>query len=160
MGCVTTESTTVTDPPRSSQPPGLVGAVAGGALAGFVAFVLVATVRSVLGHAFPSFDDSAWLAVLALALLGAAVLAGWVTCRRAPRDLPWWAGGAAAVSAIVAWVPVRIVVWVARGEHRGLVGGGDPVLRVGPLVANLLLAAAAGVVGAWLAGRTRTTTAT
>lgn len=128
--------------------------MAAGALTGFVAVVLVATLRSVLAHAVPRFDDSAWLAVVGLLVVGAAGAAGWVARRRAPAGSSVLVGSVAAGTALVAWLPVRVVIWIVRDERRGLVTGADPALRAGPLLVNLALALLVGTLGAWLAART------
>ena len=86
-------------------------------------------------------------------VVAAAFLAGWVAGRRAPTGSTLVVGAVAAAGAVAAWVPVRVVIWIARDEHRGLVSGSDPVLRAGPLLANLALAAVVGAVAARLAAR-------
>jgi len=152
MRGVTTEPTSTVAPPGLPARPRISpGAAASGAIVAFVAVVLVATARSVLAHAFPTFDDSACLAVLYLVVVGAYVAAGWVAVRRSPAVAPVVVGPVATVAAVVAWIPVRVLIWVARDEHRSLLGGHDPALPIGPVVVNLIVAAAAGALGAWWA---------
>ena len=132
------------------------GAVAAGAVTGFVVVVLVATARAVLVHVAPAFDGSAWLGALYLLVVAAAAAAGWVARRRSAAGTSLLVGAVAAVAAVVAWIPVRVLIWVARDEQRGLLVGADPALRVGPLLVNLVVAAAAGTLGAWVATRVPT----
>lgn len=156
MGGVESTADAAVAPPtgRPAAPSGVSpGAVAAGALTGFVAVVLIATARAVLAHAVPRLDDSAWIGVLYLLVLGAAGAAGWVARRRSAAGTTVLVGAAAAGIALVAWIPVRVLIWIARDEQRGLFSGTDPALRVGPLLVNAVVAVLVGTFGAWLAAR-------
>ncbi len=95
----------------------------------------------------------AWLA------LGAAVayvVAGALAARDTP-DAPLSNAIVAAMAALVGWLPLRAVLWWARGEARGLVTGRDAALAPTALFSQLLLAAALGLAaGVWVTRRRAT----
>lgn len=128
-------------------------AVVRGAAVGLVLIVPVTIVGALLDRSIDDFDDSAWRAALFVLILAAYFVSGWVAGRIAQAPLS--NGALAAVGAFVMWIPVRVVIWVVRDEHRGLVSGTEPVLKVGQVFGQLVLAAALGMIGAFLASRRR-----
>ena len=79
-------------------------------------------------------------------------LGGWVAGRLVP-DAFLTNGALAGVGAFVLWIPVRIVIWLVRDEHRGLFSGHSPALRPGQLFGHLVIAAALGMLGGFLGSR-------
>lgn len=134
--------------------------VARGAGVGLAVLVGVATVQAVLDHNVADFADSGWTLPLFVALLAGYLLAGWVAQRAAADhgvgDAPLTHGALAGLGAFVAWIPLRVVIWLVRDEHRGLVRGSDGALRPGQVFGALVIAAGVGVLGAVLAARRRT----
>ena len=57
------------------------------------------------------------------------------------------------LGAFVLWIPVRILIWVARDEDKALFSGHAPVLRPGQVFGHLVIASALGMLGGWLGGR-------
>jgi hypothetical protein len=129
-------------------------AVLRGAAAALVLIVPVTIVRAVVERDVTDFSTSAWIYPLSILILGAYVAAG-VTAARAARVAPLWQGALAGVAAVVAWIPIRIVVWAVREGDRGLVSGNQAALPPGQVLGALALALVLGMVGAWLAGRVR-----
>lgn len=123
-----------------------------GAAAGLVIVVPLSSGWAVLDREVSSFDRTAWAPLLALGLFAAYAVAGGAAARRAP-GAPLANGMVGAVGTLVAWLPIRVVVWLAREEGRGLFRGTRPVLTVGQLFGQVLFAAAFGFLGALLAAR-------
>jgi uncharacterized membrane protein YhaH (DUF805 family) len=137
-----------------------VRAVARGALAGLLVIVPLTALRAVLDRQIDDFDDSAWVALFALGLLLAYVVAGGIAARRAP-DAPLSNGLLAGIGSLLLWLPLRVLIWVARSESQGLFSGPDPVFTAGQLFGQLLFAAVFGLVGGVIsARRARTTSVT
>ena len=129
-------------------------AVATGGAAGLLVLVLAAITWAVGGRTISGFDRSGWPLVLFLVVLAGYVVAGWVTQRRSfATDSPLIHGAAAGAVAFAAWIPLRIVIWAVRDEHRGLITGHDPALRIGQVFAQVLFAVTFGMLGAVLARR-------
>jgi hypothetical protein len=132
-------------------------AVGWGAGAGVAVLIVAATAQAILDHRIDNFDDSGWTyAIFVLILLGYAT-AGWVaTCRAGAggRDAPLTHGALAGLGAFVVWIPIRIAIWLARDEDRGLFRGSSAALRPGQVFGHLVIAAGIGMLGAWLAART------
>jgi len=132
-------------------------AVGRGALAGVLLIIPLTALRAVLDREIDDFDGSAWVPLFALALLAAYVIAGVVAGRRTP-DAPLSNGLLAGVGAFAFWVPLRIVIWIARDEAQGLLTGTDPVFTVGQLFGQVLFAAVFGLIGGIIGARTMRTT--
>ena len=132
-------------------------AVAVGAGIGLGVLVAVATVRAVLDRRVDDLDESGWTLPLFVLLVAGYFAAGWVAQRRAARagrpDSPFTHGALAGLGAFVAWVPIRVVIWLVRDERRGLVAGRDAALRPGQVFGALVIAAGIGLLGAFLAAR-------
>lgn len=132
-------------------------AVARGAGVGLAVLVVVATVRAILDRTVEDFDASGWTLPLFVVLLVGYFLGGWVAQRTATErgapDAPYTHGALAGLGAFCAWVPLRIVIWLVRDEHRGLVRGPDGALRPGQVFGALVVAAGIGVLGAVLCAR-------
>ena len=77
---------------------------------------------------------------------------GWLAGRLAPQAF-LTNGALAGVGAFVLWIPVRIVIWLVRDEHRGLLSGHSPALRPGQLFGHLVIAAGLGMLGGFLGSR-------
>jgi hypothetical protein len=127
-------------------------AVGRGALVGLVVIVPVTVLRAIVSHNVNDFDHSGWAIVFFFAILFAYGLAGWVAGSTATRA-PLTNGALAGFGAIVLWLPLRILIWAIRHDHRGLFTGTRPAITVGELFGALVLAAALGIVGALLAAR-------
>ena len=69
-----------------------------------------------------------------------------------PKPAISW-GTLAGIGAFVAWIPLRIAIWLVRDEHRALVGGGDAALRPGQVFGALVIAAGLGLIGGFVAAR-------
>jgi hypothetical protein len=135
-------------------------AIGWGALAGLLVIVPLTALRAVLDHQIDNFDDSAWVPLFAIALFGAYVVAGVIAGRRTP-ETPLSNGLLAGVGALALWLPLRILIWVARGESQGLFSGSDPVFTATQLFGQVIFAAVFGLVGGLIGARmTRTTTPT
>jgi hypothetical protein len=78
--------------------------------------------------------------------------AGFVAGRRAPAGA-LTNGALAGTLTFVVWVPVRILIWVARDEHEALFTGTDPVFKPGQIFGHLVIASALGMLGGILAAR-------
>jgi len=135
-------------------------AVLWGAGAGLVLIVVAATLRVVLDRNIDNFDETGWVLPLFVVILAAYFLAGWVAQRRAAAgglgDAPLTHGALAGLGAFVLWIPLRVVIWIVRGEERGLVRGSDAALRPAQLFGGIVIAAGVGMLGGVLAGRIAT----
>jgi hypothetical protein len=127
-------------------------AVARGAAVGLLLFVPIAALRAVIDDNISDFDHSGWAPVFALLLLAVYLIAGYVGGREA-QDAPYSNGMVAAIGAFVLWIPIRIVIWALRDSGQGLFTGASPVFTVPAVFTQLVLAAALGAVGGWIAGR-------
>ncbi len=116
--------------------------------------------RALVDHEVEHFDSSGWVPLFAIALFAAYVVAGLVAGRRAAGS-PLSNGLLAGVGALVLWIPLRLIIWTARGEAQGLFTGPDPVFTAGQLFGSILFAAVFGLVGGLIgARRTRATGST
>jgi hypothetical protein len=127
-------------------------AIVRGALAGLVVIVPVTVARAVVSHSVTDFDHSSWAVVFFFAILFAYGLAGWVAGSSA-TGAPLTNGALAAFGAIVLWLPLRIVIWAIRHDHRGLFSGARPAITPGELFGAFVLGAALGIIGALIAAR-------
>lgn len=127
-------------------------AVAGGALLGAAVILPITLAGALIDRAMDDFDDSAWPVTLFLAILVTYALAGWWAGRLA-TGMPLTNGALAGLGAFGAWVPLRVLIWLVRTDSKGLFGGDDAVFTAGGLLANLVFAAALGMVGALVATR-------
>lgn len=127
-------------------------AVVRGALAGLVVIVPVTVARAIVSHRVSDFDHSAWAVLFFFAILFAYGLAGWVAGGSASRA-PLTNGALAGLGALVFWLPLRILIWAIRHDHRGLLSGPRPAITVGELFGALVLGTAVGIIGALLGAR-------
>jgi hypothetical protein len=123
-----------------------------GALVGLCVLVAVSIVEAILDRNTTNFSDSSWIFPLFVAILVGYAVGGYVAGRAVP-DSPMTNGLLAGVFAFVLWIPVRILIWVARDENRGLFTGHSPAIRPGQLVGHIVIAAGLGLLGGWLGGR-------
>jgi hypothetical protein len=126
-------------------------AVVRGAAVGLALIIPITILGAVLDRTIDDFDDTGWRVLLAILILVAYGVSGWVAGRIA--HAPWTNGALAGLGAFVLWIPVRILIWVLRDEHRGLFTGAEPVLKLGQIFGQLVLATALGMLGGFLAGR-------
>jgi hypothetical protein len=146
------------DTPRRTVPEGG-GAVVQwrsvviGALTGLALLVLVSVVEAILDNNMNNFDDSGWIYPLFVGVLVSYAIGGFLAGRAAPAGA-LTNGTLAGIGAFVLWVPVRILIWLARDEDKGLFTGHSPVLRPGQIFGHVLIAAALGMLGGWLGART------
>ncbi len=144
--------------PGSGPPPTVAAsAVTAGAVVGLLVIACTATARALLDRIVGDGDDQIVALALFVVLLVGYGAAGWTAQRRAEAvgvpGAPLTHGSLAGLGAFVAWIPIRILIWVARGEDRGLVTGNDAALRPGQVFGALVIAAGLGLVGAFLATR-------
>lgn len=123
-----------------------------GALLGAGLILVISIAGALVDRAVDDFDDSAWPVTIFLAILVAYGVAGWGAGRVALGS-PLTNGALASLGAFAVWVPVRILIWAVRDDSPGLVSGDDAVFSLGGVFANLVFAAALGMVGALLAAR-------
>ena len=127
-------------------------AVLVGALVGLGLLVVVSVVQAVLDNNMDNFDDTGWIYPLFVGVLVSYAVGGFVAGRAAPEGA-LSNGTLAGIGAFVLWIPVRILIWVARDEDKGLFTGHSPVLRPGQVFGHLVIAAALGMLGGWLGAR-------
>ena len=127
-------------------------AVLRGALVGLYLLVAVSVVEALLDRNLDNFNDSGWIYPLFVVILFAYALAGFAAGKLVP-DAALSNGTLAGAGSFVLWIPVRVVIWLIRDENRGLFTGHSPVLLPGQLFGHLVIAAALGMVGGWLAAR-------
>jgi hypothetical protein len=123
-----------------------------GALLGLGLLAVVSIVEAILDNNLSDFGDTGWIYPLFVAVLVSYAAGGFVAGHAAP-EAALTNGTLAGLGAFVLWVPVRILIWVARDEDKGLFTGHAPVLRPGQVFGHLVIAAALGMVGGWLGGR-------
>jgi hypothetical protein len=123
-----------------------------GATAGLFFLVLVSVIEAILDRNIDSFNDSGWIYPLFLMILFGYTLGGFGAGRLVP-EAPLSNGMLAGIGAFVLWIPVRIVIWLLRDEHRALFTGSSPALRPGQIFGHLLIAAALGMFGGFLGAR-------
>jgi hypothetical protein len=146
--------------PEEADSGGLVvwNAVGRGALVTLVLLVALSVAEAIVDHNVDNFSDTGWIYPFFVGVLASYAAGGWVAGK-------WVPGGAltngalAAVFGFVLWIPVRIVIWLVRDEHKGLFSGHAPVLRLGQIFGHLVIATALGMIGGWLASRARRATA-
>jgi hypothetical protein len=145
---------TVPTEPVPGDGPAIVDwrAVCRGALLGLLVLVAASVVEAILDRNIDTFRDSGWIYPLFVAILFGYALGGWQAGRLVP-DAALTNGALAGIGAFVLWIPVRIVIWLVRDEHRGLFSGHSPALRPGQIFGHLVIAAALGMVGGWLGAR-------
>ena len=127
-------------------------AVGRGAAVTLILLVALSVAQAIVDHNVDNFDDTGWIYPFFVGILAAYAVGGWVAGRWAP-DGALTNGALAALFGFVAWIPIRIVIWAVRDEHKGLFSGHSPVLRPGQIFGHLVIASALGMVGGWLAGR-------
>ena len=128
-------------------------AIVRGAAVGLALIIPITILGAVLDRALDDFEDSGWRVLLAVLIAVAYGVAGWVAGRMS--HYPLTNGALAGVCTFVVWIPVRIVIWLLRDEHRGLVSGSEPVLKLGQIFGQLVLATAIGMLGGFIADRRR-----
>lgn len=126
--------------------------VARGSVVGLAVMVPTTAVAAVLDHSVHRFADSGWAPLFALVILVAYALAG-MSAGRLVRDAPLSNGAVAALGALVLWLPIRVLIWAIRHDEHGLFGGRRPVMPVGQLFLQAVLAVALGALGGALAAR-------
>jgi hypothetical protein len=127
-------------------------AVVRGGFIALVVLVVISAVEAVLDHNIKDFQDTGWIYPLFVGVLLGYGAGGWIAGRAAP-DGALSNGALAGVAGFVAWIPLRIVIWLIRDDHTGLFTGHDPALRPGQLFGHLVIAAGVGMLGGWAAGR-------
>jgi hypothetical protein len=133
------------------------GAIVRGALAGLAVMVAVALLHAILDHEVTDFDDSGWQYPLFVIVLVGYGIAGWVGQRSATQrgssGTPLMVGALSGLGVLVAWLPIRIAIWLVRDESRALFTGDDAALRPGQVFGHVVIAAGLGMLGAFLANR-------
>ena len=123
-----------------------------GALVGLLVLVAASVVGALLDRNIANYDDSGWKALLFVVVLIGYLSAGFVAGRRAPGGA-LSNGALAGTFSFVLWVPIRIVIWAVRDEHKGLFTGSAPVFKPGQLFGHLVIASALGMLGGVLGAR-------
>jgi len=117
-----------------------------GGMSGLALIVPLVAIQLVVGAVADDVPD-ALVAVLFVGIVGAFALAGSLAGRRAP-DSPAKHGALAALLALVAWIPLRLLI--------AAVGDGDRALEgIGGAAGFALVMGTLG--GLWSARRTRST---
>lgn len=129
-------------------------AVIRGALLGLALVVPITIVGAILDSSMDNFDNSGWRVLLALLIALTFVPAGAYAARLAPAA-PLTNGALAGLGTFVAWLPLRVLIWLTRDDRPGLVTGRDPVFRPGQLFGFLVISTALGMLGGYLASRRR-----
>jgi hypothetical protein len=127
-------------------------AVVRGAVVGAVLIFVVSVAGAIIDRSVDDFDDSGWPVTIFLAVLAAYTVAGW-WAGRSTASGPLTTGALAGIGAFAAWVPIRILIWAVRDDSKGLVSGDNAVFSLGGVFANLVFAAALGMVGALIGAR-------
>jgi hypothetical protein len=127
-------------------------AVLRGAAVGLAVVVPVTIGRALLARDVTDFGTSGWVVPLAALILVAYAAAG-VTAARSAGRAALRHGAAAGLATVVAWLPIRVLVWALREGDRGLVTGNRAALPVGQVLGALALAAVLGAAGGTAAGR-------
>jgi hypothetical protein len=144
--------------PEASSLPAADGAVVHwpavlrGALLGLCVLAAASIVEAILDSNLDDFKNTGWIYPLFVAILFGYALGGWHAGQSAP-DAPLTNGTLAGVGAFVLWVPVRIVIWLVRDEHKGLFTGPSPALRPGQLFGQVVIAAGLGMLGGFIGPR-------
>ncbi|HEY6319523.1 MAG TPA: hypothetical protein VI462_16755 [Acidimicrobiia bacterium] len=127
-------------------------AVARGAAVGLAVIVPVTIARALVERHVNDLSSSAWIYPLSILVLAAYAAAG-VTAARAAHQAPVLQGGVAALAAVVAWLPVRALIWAIRENGRGLVSGDRAALPPADVLGALALGLVVGMLAAALAVR-------
>jgi hypothetical protein len=127
-------------------------AIVAGAVVGLAVLVVVSVIEAILDNNLADFNDSGWIYPLFVGVLAAYVAGGFVAGRNAP-DGALTNGALAGLGAFALWIPVRILIWIARDEDKGLFTGHSPVLRPGQIFGHLVIGAGLGMLGGWLGAR-------
>lgn len=127
-------------------------AVARGAAVGLAIIVPVTIARAVAERHVNDLSTSAWIYPLSILVLVAYAAAGLVAARSAHQS-PLVQGAVAGLLTVVAWLPIRVVVWAVRENGRGLVSGDRAALPPGDVLGALALGVVVGLLGALVAVR-------
>ena len=127
-------------------------AIARGAAVALALLVALSVAEAIVDRNVTDFNDTGWIYPFFVGVLASYAVGGWVAGRTAP-DSALSNGALAGLFGFVLWIPVRIVIWAVRDEHKGLFTGHAPVLRPGQIFGHLLIAAALGMLGGWIGGR-------
>jgi putative membrane protein (TIGR04086 family) len=123
-----------------------------GAMIGLLVLVVASVTDAILDRNLDDYDDSGWRYVLFVVVLVGYLSAGYVAGRRAPQGA-LTNGALAGTLTFVVWVPVRILIWLARDEHEALFTGTDPVFKPGQIFGHLVIASALGMLGGIIGAR-------
>jgi hypothetical protein len=123
-----------------------------GAVAGTVLVAMVSAIGLLLDRNVDNFDASAWVPILAVALLVAFVAAGFIGARGS--RVPVSTGTLAGLGAYLVWLVLRVIIYLAReSSDKDLFGGHHPVFTVWSLVAWFIIAMVLGMIGARIGAR-------
>jgi hypothetical protein len=127
-------------------------AIARGAIVALALLVALSVAEAIVDRNVTDFNDTGWIYPFFVGVLASYAIGGWVAGRTAP-DGALTNGALAGLFGFVLWIPVRIVIWAVRDEHKGLFSGHAPVVRPGQVFGHLLIAAALGMLGGWIGAR-------
>ena len=91
-------------------------AVIRGALLGLALVIPITIVGAILDRSMDNFDNSGWRVLLALLIALTFVPAGAYAARLAPTG-PLTKGALAGVGTFVAWLPLRVLIWLTRDDR-------------------------------------------
>jgi len=127
-------------------------AVLRGAVLGLAILAVASVIVAILDHDLNDFRNSGWIYVLFLVVLAGYVTAGWYAGRAVP-SVPLTNGSLAGLGAFVLWIPVRVVIWAARNDGRGLFGGTRAALPPGQVFGQVVIAVGLGMLGGYIGAR-------
>lgn len=127
-------------------------AIVPGAVVGLGVLVAASVIDALLRHNLDNYSDSGWRYPLFIMVLVGYFVAGFVAGRRAPSGA-LTNGALAALLSFLLWIPVRILIWLARDENKALFSGSAPVFKLGQLFGHLVIASALGMLGGALGSR-------
>ena len=127
-------------------------AVLRGAAVGLAVIVPVTIVRAVVERQVTDLSTSIWIYPLSVLVLVAYAAAG-VVAARAAHQAPVVHGALAGLGTVLAWIPVRVVIWAVREGGRDLFTGDRAALGVTDLVGALAVGLTVGMLGAVVASR-------
>ena len=127
-------------------------AIARGGLVTLVLLFTASVAQSIVDHNVTDFEHSGWIYPFFVAVLLSYAYGGSFAGASAP-EAPLSNGALAGIAGFVAWLPLRIAIWLVRDEHRGIFTGTSPILRPGQIFGHIVIAAGLGMLGGLLGAR-------
>ena len=127
-------------------------AVTRGATLGLGVLAAVSVTDAVLDHSFAHYRNSGWRAVLFVVILVGYLIAGWTAGHLVP-DAGLSNGALAGIGSVVAWIPVRVAIWLVRDTGVGLFHGTRAPLVPSQVFGTLVISAGIAMLGGHLGAR-------